>query len=290
MLSRRIASSGIVRSLQANLRCTTSTRTNTRTVRLPAPSQTQSQTQTRTLAYASVNHAEEYKEAMEGRHGQQLQLAYKEGAKYENEVFNPFEAYRIDVDDTQDEDLFEGVQDEADADDDDGDGDDLEEGDEDDDDDDEEDYEEDAVPTKWMYNKDGSTRRTKAELVSLKAGAPAGGKFAIINLNSSQQKVTVDDVIILDKLRPVEIWAVGTTHTLTADEGQLLLMGSPELTLVGLPFVNGGEVDVMVEEITRDKKVIIFKKKRRKNYRRKNGFKRDVTFLRVLDIRFPEDA
>jgi large subunit ribosomal protein L21 len=67
----------------------------------------------------------------------------------------------------------------------------------------------------------------------------------------------------------------------------VLLLGGQEKTLVGLPYVNGDEVDVMVEEITRDKKVIIFKKKRRKNYRRKNGFKREVTFLRILDIRFP---
>jgi large subunit ribosomal protein L21 len=68
----------------------------------------------------------------------------------------------------------------------------------------------------------------------------------------------------------------------------VLLLGSQEKTSVGLPYVNGGEVDVMVEENTRDKKAIIFnKKKRRKNYRRKNGFKREVTFLRILDIRFP---
>ena len=43
----------------------------------------------------------------------------------------------------------------------------------------------------------------------------------------------------------------------------------------------------MVEEITRDKTVIVFKKRRRKNSRRKNGHRRQVTFLRVLDVRFP---
>ena len=44
-----------------------------------------------------------------------------------------------------------------------------------------------------------------------------------------------------------------------------MLVGSPERTLVGMPFVGDGvEVDVMVEEITRDKKVIAFKKIRRK--------------------------
>jgi len=65
-------------------------------------------------------------------------------------------------------------------------------------------------------------------------------------------------------------------------------MGDRDTTLVGLPYVKGAEVEVMVEEITRDKTVDVFKKRRRKNSRRKNGFRREVTFLRILGIRFPE--
>lgn len=226
----------------------------------------------RNLAYATVNHSMEYKEAMDGRHGQQLQLAYQEGQKYDTPVFDPFEAYKIEDDDAHDSDENEldmedlGLDENLDA---------------------------MALDNSFdddnEHGADGSVTRSKAERVSFKAGAPAGGKFAIVNLYGSQHKVTVDDMVILNKLQPVEKWAVGTTHTLNADDGQLLLMGSQEQTFVGLPYVNGGEVDVMVEEITRDKKVIVFKKKRRKNYRRKNGFKREVTFLRVLDIRFPQE-
>jgi len=268
MISRRVINRDLVRNLRASLGRNASN-----------PTTTMLASQSRSFAYASVNHAEEYKQAIEGRHGQQLQLAYEEGEKYENEIFDPFQAYKIEDDESQDEALRE-TDIEGDEDDDD-----VEYQDEDDDEDDE-----DTIPTKSMYKKDGSIRRTKAELVSLNAGAPAGGKFAVINLYGSQHKVTVDDVVILNKLRPVETWAVGTTHTLTADDEQLLLMGSQDQTLVGMPFVNGGEVDVMVEEITRDKKVIVFKKKRRKNYRKKNGHKREVTFLRVLDIRFPDIA
>ncbi len=229
------------------------------------------------MAYAAVNHAEEYKEAMEGRHGQQLSLAYKEAEKYKQEVFNPFEEYKIDEEIVGDD----GEYEEAEF---------VEVGEEGDDMDEDEDYDDDDDDEGLQYNPDGSVIRSRAELASLKAGAPGGGTFAIVNLNGAQEKVTVDDVIITNKLKPVEKWAVGTTHTLTADNGQLLLLGSQEQTLVGLPYVNGGEVDVMVEEITRDKKVIVFKKKRRKNYRRKNGFRREVTFLRVLDIRFPSSS
>lgn len=262
--------SGFVRSFQSTVWPSLSKKST-----FSAIGQAASSTQCRTLAYAQVHHAEEYKEAMDGRHGRQLQLAYDEGKKYENEVFDPFEAYKIDSE--QGDELVQMNDLESDDDDDD-----------DEDKDNDNDIEYDSVSS--FYNPDGSLRRTKAELVSLKSGAPAGGKFAIINLNGSQQKVTKDDVVILNKLRPVEKWSVGSTHTLNAEDGQVLLMGSQELTLVGMPFVNGGEVDVMVEEITRDKKVIVFKKKRRKNYRKKNGHKREVTFLRVLDIRFPNSS
>jgi len=232
----------------------------------------------RTFAYAAVNHAVEYKEAIEGRHGQQLELAIKEGQKYDIIPFNPFEAYKVEEDDNlQDGQEMEEYEDDSS---DNGDG-----------DEEEDEEEEEIIPTKSSsFHRDGSQRRTKAELASLNAGAPAGGKFAIILLNGTQEKVCVDDVVIMNKLNPVDKWSVGSIHTLNSDEGQVLLLGNQEQTLVGLPFVNGAEVDVMVEEITHDKKVIVFKKKRRKNYRRKNGFKRQVTFLRVLDIRFPDEA
>jgi large subunit ribosomal protein L21 len=68
---------------------------------------------------------------------------------------------------------------------------------------------------------------------------------------------------------------------------EVLLVADQDQTLVGLPGVRGAQVDVMVEEITRDKTVIVFKKRRRKNSRRKNGHRRQVTFLRVLGVRFP---
>ena len=90
---------------------------------------------------------------------------------------------------------------------------------------------------------------------------------------------------MVNKLKPVSKWSVGSTHTIKNDD--ILLMADQNKTLVGLPSVQGGEVDVMVEEITRDKTLIIFKKRRRKHSRRKNGFRREVSFLRVLDVRMP---
>ena len=70
--------------------------------------------------------------------------------------------------------------------------------------------------------------------------------------------------------------------------------------MVGHPVVEGAQVDVdlvsllsssssvqvlaEVEEITKDRKVIIFKMRRRKNSKRKRGFRRSVVILRVKDI------
>ena len=117
---------------------------------------------------------------------------------------------------------------------------------------------------------------------------PSGGKFAVILLAGFQHKVTVDDLLVVNKLKPVSSWSVGSTHTIRGDD--ILLMANQDKTLVGLPGVKGGEVDVMVEEITRDKTLVIFKKRRRKHSRRRNGFRREVTFLRVLDVRMPGEV
>jgi large subunit ribosomal protein L21 len=238
---------------------------------LPSRNHTQNYRQEqRNLSYAAVDHSTEYQDAMNGRHGTQLELARKEGISRDVKTFNPFEAYEVHEKDDDDMEEAELVNDE------DGDA-------------------ETDIPIKDLlndmeqkYNNDGSLRRPKSELIAFRAGLPAGGNFAIINIHGSQHKVCKDDVVIFNKLKPVDKWSVGSTHTLTADEGQVLLMGNQDMTLVGLPFVNGGEVDVMVEEITRDQTVIVFKKKRRKHYRRKNGFRREVTFLRILDVRFPD--
>jgi len=252
---------------------------------------TTSNCQRRTVvSYAAVNHAQEYKDQMDGRHGQQLQLAIREGyEKSDGTHFNPFEAYAVPtstedgiadnegpegeytVDETADEDSDEDSSFEEEE---------------------EEGLEEEDSPAlsefQHLYYPDGSLRSlTPAMKTSFRAGLPAGGSFAVIQLAGAQHKVTVDDLVIVNKLQPVEKYEVGSTHILT-DES-VLLMGDRDKTLVGLPYVMGGEVEVMVEEITRDKTIDVFKKRRRKNSRRKNGYRRQVTFLRVLNIKFPEN-
>ena len=246
--------------------------------------------------YAVVDHSQAYENAMKGPHGQHLALARLEGIGKDDKPYDPFEE-----DDDEDDELAEEDDDDVD-DDDEAYGDEIQEAeivddesknkkkdgedegydsdeDYDDDEDDEEDYEEDEP----IYNNDGSVRRKKSVLATLRAGFPSGGLFAVIELAGIQHKVTTDDLLVVNRLKPVDLYKIGSVHTLK----DVLLVGSSHKTLVGLPTVTGAEVDIMVEEITRDAKVIVFKKRRRKHSQRKNGFRRDVTLLRVLDIRMP---
>ena len=68
----------------------------------------------------------------------------------------------------------------------------------------------------------------------------------------------------------------------------VLLLGSVERTFVGRPLVPDASVTALVEEQTRDAKVLTLKKRRRKHSRKMRGSRRHVTLLRILDIAAPE--
>lgn len=106
-------------------------------------------------------------------------------------------------------------------------------------------------------------------------------KFAVFSLLGKQFKVTKDDVIVTDKIENIDIGQ-------KLEMNEVALVGSRKATLVGAPLVQGARVVLEVEEITKDKKVIIFKSRRRKNSKSKNGFRRLVTILRVTDIVVPQ--
>jgi len=220
-------------------------------------------------SYVAVNHSNAYEASMQGPHGRQLALARVEGAGKDDAVFDPFTDELMNAAATFDEEEEDTTTSEAELDDDD-----------EEEDDDDEDAEEGP-----LYNPDGSLRRKKSVLATLRAGFPSGGQFAVVQLGGAQFKVTTDDVIVSNRLQPVDEYKIGSVHTVK----DVMLVGSSHLTLVGMPFVSGAEVDIMVEEITRDAKVVVFKKRRRKNSQRKNGFRRDISLLRVLDIRMPEE-
>ena len=64
----------------------------------------------------------------------------------------------------------------------------------------------------------------------------------------------------------------------------VLLVSDDEKVQVGQPYVKGVKVKALVEEHGRDRKILVFKYKRRKNYRRTRGHRQHFTLLRVQDI------
>ena len=107
-------------------------------------------------------------------------------------------------------------------------------------------------------------------------------RFAIIVVKDRQYKVTIDDTIVVNLIHNVDIG-----DTITID--QVLLIGSKRTTIIGQPVVKSAQVIAQVEEITKDKKVIAFKMRRRKNSKSTEGHRRQVVVLRINDIIVDKD-
>ena len=100
--------------------------------------------------------------------------------------------------------------------------------------------------------------------------------FAVLNTGGKQYKVSQGDLIEVEKLES------NTGDTVTLD--QILMVGEGENVEVGSPYVSGCKVIGEVMEQGKGAKVIVFKKKRRKNYRRKNGHRQLFTQLKITKI------
>ncbi|GAB4831187.1 hypothetical protein Ancab_005195 [Ancistrocladus abbreviatus] len=101
--------------------------------------------------------------------------------------------------------------------------------------------------------------------------------FAVVQIGSHQFKVSNGDCIYTEKLKCCDV-----NDKLILNK--VLLLGSSNQTIVGRPIVPDAAVHAVVEEHALDAKVIIFKKKRRKNYRRTKGHRQELTRLRITDI------
>ncbi|CAL5194845.1 unnamed protein product [Lathyrus oleraceus] len=101
--------------------------------------------------------------------------------------------------------------------------------------------------------------------------------FAVVQIGSHQFKVSNGDSIFTERLKFCEV-----NDKLILNK--VLLLGSASQTIVGRPIVPDAAVHAVVEEHALDAKVIIFKKKRRKNYRRTKGHRQELTKLRITNI------
>jgi len=99
--------------------------------------------------------------------------------------------------------------------------------------------------------------------------------FAVIKTGGRQYRVVPDDVLEIGKIAG----DVGTIVQL----GEVLLVGG-ESPVLGVPMVAGASVAAEVLQHKRGPKVISFKKRRRKNSRRKRGYRDEITVLRITEI------
>ncbi len=100
--------------------------------------------------------------------------------------------------------------------------------------------------------------------------------FAVIKTGGKQYKVAPGDTLFVEKL-PGEAGEVVALD-------QVLMLGDDKGTTVGTPLVEGATVAAEVLRQDRHAKVIVFKKKRRKNYRRTHGHRQETTVLQVTEI------
>jgi large subunit ribosomal protein L21 len=100
--------------------------------------------------------------------------------------------------------------------------------------------------------------------------------FAVIQTGGKQYKVAQNDVITVERLSG----DAGTTIEL----GDVLAVSDGATLQVGSPLVPGAKVVAEVVEQTRGPKIIVFKKRRRQNSRRKNGHRQDLTVLKITSV------
>ncbi len=100
--------------------------------------------------------------------------------------------------------------------------------------------------------------------------------YAVIKTGGKQYRVANGDIIEVEKLAGDP----GSTVSLAP----VLMLNDDKSSTVGTPIVEGAAVSAEVIEQTRGDKIIVFKKKRRKGYRRTIGHRQDLTLLRITDV------
>jgi len=100
--------------------------------------------------------------------------------------------------------------------------------------------------------------------------------FAIVKTGGKQYRVAPGDQIVVERIKG----EVGSKVSLS----EVLAIGGDGTPVIGTPLVSDAAVDAKIVQQPRGTKVIVFKKKRRKNYRRKRGHRQELTVLKIEAI------
>ncbi|MDR2901436.1 MAG: 50S ribosomal protein L21 [Treponema sp.] len=99
--------------------------------------------------------------------------------------------------------------------------------------------------------------------------------YALVEFKGKQYKAEKDALLKVDRIE-AEVGAA-------VDIDSVLLLSGDNVT-VGAPYVKGAKVSAVLEAHKKDPKIIIFKYKSKKDYRRKNGHRQQYSYIRIKDI------
>jgi large subunit ribosomal protein L21 len=122
-----------------------------------------------------------------------------------------------------------------------------------------------------------AARYTSSSSTADTSRAPKRDLFAVVHLSGKQHRLMAGDQLVTEKLEGPDVGDVIRLR-------KVLLVGSAKNTAIGQPLVREATVLAEVEQQTLSKKVLVFKKKRRKGYRRLVGWRHPITVLRIRDI------
>ena len=100
--------------------------------------------------------------------------------------------------------------------------------------------------------------------------------YAVIRTGGKQYRVAPGDLVRVERLEG----DVGAA----IEFAEVLLAAADDAVRIGTPLVSGARVLGTIVAQGRDRKILVFKKKRRKNYRRRRGHRQSITTVRVTEI------
>ena len=106
--------------------------------------------------------------------------------------------------------------------------------------------------------------------------------FAVIKTGGKQYKVKSGEILKIDKLTDIKVNS-------KIEFNEILAYGDNKIIEVGSPIVQGAKVEANLIKNSKNRTVLIFKKRRRQNSRRKNGHRQEYSMIRINKI-FSKDG
>ena len=106
--------------------------------------------------------------------------------------------------------------------------------------------------------------------------------FAVIQTGGKQYKVKASDILKIEKLK-------NSKPESKIEFNEVLAYGDDKTLEVGSPLVKGAKVEAELVKNSKNRTILIFKKRRRKNSRRKNGHRQEFSMVRISKI-FSKDG